>query len=486
MERTDSNHSAVIKRNVSFFEAFLQQESALFQREIGGVPYYHFIRFHFYHLILERLGWIEKPDRREFSSCGRLIRIFFSILRRGYAFGKHVWTTDNNISEILALSGTKRIVRNGIRIDPYVDPFLRSTSRSFVVWESPTLWQHPPNDGDAHLFYLDRILYAALLNRTFIRRGRKRIRQEAKYLCRWARRFDVELEERRIFGMIHTVLSMYNVAERRITECLRAKEVRLILAVNHYEPLKMLIILIARRMGIPVVELQHGNMGRYHIAYNLGFEEAMQTLPDEIFTFGSFWNRTTRIERNGVIMTAVGMPFFEERMRRVHREKPSHKTRILFLSQETIGRWMGGIAFETARRADPDRVEIWYKLHPREYDLWKKIYPESFLTSGIRVFSDADLDDLMAQADVHVGVYSTTVIESLVFGKVLIILEAYGAHYFTDLLETGRAHFAADAGDILDIVDGIETQPMGEQEISRFWCSDSLKKMHRRIDELLA
>jgi hypothetical protein len=306
-----------------------------------------------------------------------------------------------------------------------------------------------------------------------------------EFLVRFGHDFDVELMDKDLFFLIRYAVSLFRVARRRIEQSLARKGVRLVILVNHYQPVKMLVTTIARSAGIPVVELQHGNMGRYHIGYNFGHTDPLPTLPDEIFTFGSFWNETSRIRANGVVLTAVGMPLFEERIRALRPAKPGEKTRVLFLSQETVGPRMGRLAMELSRIVDSEAVEIWYKLHPRERDVWDQHYPEGFGSANIQLFADEDLYDLLNRSDIHVGVYSTTVIESLVFSKPLALVEAYGVHYFTDLLDHGRAYLVRDAPDLLSIIRTSRKKRKQSDDVSIYWQSDSRRRILERIEELL-
>jgi hypothetical protein len=259
---------------------------------------------------------------------------------------------------------------------------------------------------------------------------------------------------------------------------------RMILMVNHYEPMHLLLTRIARQLGIHVVELQHGNMCRYHIGYNFAHQENLKTLPDEIFTFGKYWQDKPRLTANGVRLTATGMPYYESKMQAVDAQPSDGTERILIISQESLGHRFAAIAMALARSLDPNRYKIIYKLHPREYDIWEQVYPEAFRKANIEVMGNVDLYTLLSRCDTHIGVYSTTIIESLGFSKQLILLEGYGAHYFSDLIGRSGIFLARDSDDILKIIQAGRRKDQN-RKAGLYWETDSLRKMVNRIGEIL-
>lgn len=471
----------MLSQTVSFFEQFLKKEQKLFARQIDGIRYWHYIRFQCFDEIIFTKSWIKKSERRKQETLWHKFGIAFSLIKNSllYTIGK-----DTAKTELLVLNSPNKFWQNNRYVEPYIDPWLRGVSFSFTCWEDHLLWRHKKHGRNPHLFYLDSLHLRSRFYSRFRLRNKRLIFDEAAHLVEFARQFSVELSPDKIASFITLTVSQQLSCRHIIRQQLRRKGVRLIVLLNHYDPLKMLITSVARELGIYVVELQHGNMGKYHIAYNFGHNHHLDTLPHEIFTFGKFWNHTTRISQNGVKLTAVGFPYFEERIATVTKPPDSDKTIILFLSQASIGHRMGEIAHALSERLDPDKYEIHYKLHPREYLDWRKTYPPKFIESRIKVVANADLYKLMNQADIHIGVYSTTVMESLAFNKKLILLESYGVHYFLDLIESGRAALAKNADEVLEEIEAPEPQNF-EMDLTYYWEQNSIEKMTRRIEELL-
>jgi hypothetical protein len=247
----------------------------------------------------------------------------------------------------------------------------------------------------------------------------------------------------------------------------------------------MLITTIAKSLGIYVIELQHGTMGRYHIAFNFKITHELAGLPHEIFTFGKFWNETTRISQNGVKLTAVGSPFYEQKIQSITKVQPHPKTRVLFLSQETIGRQLAEMAVALSKKLNPEKYEILYKLHPREYHSWRLNYPKNFADANLQILTNVDLYELLNQSDVHIGVYSTTIMESLAFGKPLILFKTFGVHHFADLVAAGRAILVETVDEMAQVIPRQLKFNADSKDISYYWESNSKEKILRRIQEIL-
>lgn len=466
----------------SFFEDFLEVEKELFFRQIEGFHYWHFIRFHFFEKILISKGWIKKLNRRENATTLDVLKICTGLLINSFRYNLRL---DSKRSELLILNSPKRVQVAGKMIDPYTDVLLKNIPYSCTIWEESTYWRHQKREPNPDLYYFDSLHVEAFTRRLFTPLKGRIIQKEAAYLKDFVKRFHVNISEVGIDALIQKAFYLYCYCSHIIQNRLLKKKVRLIILVTHYDMMKMLVTSIAKSLGIYVVELQHGTMGKYHIAYNFHHQMKLDTLPDEIFTFGKYWNDTTRISQNEIKLTPVGMPYFEQKISQLKRPKKHKKIKILILSQEAIGNRFCAIAVDLFKMLDPHECEILYKLHPKEYDNWQITYSNEFKTSGIQVYDRVDLFQLMNESDIHVGVYSTAVMESLVFGKTLILIESYGVHYFTYLIESGRAYFARNASDIVKIIQSQKCHPSNFENVSYYWELNSMVKMHQRIEEIL-
>lgn len=481
------SQSRLIKEITDFYEVFLETEQELFRRKTAGIRYWHYIRFDFFNELLNGKKWIEKIDHHEHRTLLMKVGIATNLLKNSLLHGVR---KDKSKDDVLVLSSAKKKQKGSSYIDPYTYYWLRKMRHPYTAWEDHLLWSHRKHGQQPGLFFLDDLYVRAIFYRFLMfRKICLASEDEIDFLRQFAMKFDLEIPKRKLISLLTNVVALHKSNFGYIKNKLSEKDIRLVVLINHYEPLKMLIVSIARSLGIYTVELQHGNMGRYHIAYNFGNTNTLTTLPDEILTFGEFWNETTTISQNNVKMTSTGMPFFEENLSQVELSpcmSDNKKVKILILSQEVIGPQLALMAIELFQRLDPDGYEIWYKLHPREYGgSWKVNYPSEFENLNIRVLADCDLYALFAQSDIHIGVYSTTIMEGLAFNKKLILVELYGVHYFSDLINSGRAFFARNSDEIQMAIENDSTQFLTGRGLSYYWEQKSVEKINQRISEIL-
>jgi len=473
-------NSKFVNEVISLFEHFLEVEKPLFEREITGFKYWHFIRFIFILEIFNAKNWIERETILQQSSLIDKISIGFQLFQNSI---KHNIQKDNFESDLLVLnSPNKREIHNKL-IDPYTDTWLNELSIPFTNWEPTLNWRHLKQELEPSLFYLDSLHIRSIINHIFSRKYKKIILEESNFLCVFAKQFNVDLNVNKINHIIANVISKHQFCSKLIKDQLEKKQVKLIVLINHYDPLIMLITSIAKTLGAYIIEIQHGSMGKFHIAYNFKYEEPLDALPNEIFTFGQFWNDTTRIKNNGVKLTSTGMPYFEEKISSLSPPKKNGKIKILFISQDTVGRFLSQIAIELSEKLDLEKYEIWYKMHPREYSNWQKFYSKELSKSDIKVLTNSDIYELMNISDIHIGVYSTTIIESLVFNKKLILVKSYGVHFFLDLIENGRAFFARNVDEVISAIYSQKSQ--SGLDISYFWENNSKNNITQRINTIL-
>jgi hypothetical protein len=204
-----------------------------------------------------------------------------------------------------------------------------------------------------------------------------------------------------------------------------------------------------KSLGIPVIELQHGVIGRFHLAYSFeGKRRSKRMFPDYLLVFGDYWAHCAEytIDSNHVI--SVGFPHFErEKNMCIGTEK---KDQILFLSQAVGGETLSKFAVDLSKAPGFD-YGIVYKLHPRECDGWQGRYPW-LLDSCIEVIDTQEsvLYKLFAESMAQVGLYSTALYEGLGFGLDTFLVDAGGAEYFNLLIENGMVLKVSSVHELLN------------------------------------
>jgi hypothetical protein len=171
-----------------------------------------------------------------------------------------------------------------------------------------------------------------------------------------------------------------------------------------------------KTLKIPVIELQHGTIHKYHFAYSFpGSRRTKRTFPDYLFTFGDFWKKCVEFPIKKDCIFSVGYPFLEKEAAKYF--EVIKKNQILFISQGSSGKELSKFAVDVTNYSDLN-YNVVYKLHPGEYHRWKREYPWLYKERDkIKIVEESiPLYRLMAESKTQVGVSSTAIYEGLYFG----------------------------------------------------------------------
>ncbi len=203
-------------------------------------------------------------------------------------------------------------------------------------------------------------------------------------------------------------------------------------------PFRNPLIAAATDLEIETIEIQHGEISPFNLAYNYPGHKKIPYFPSHMILWGKFWYNPSRmpIEEKNIIYG--GYPFLDREI-----EKYSHikrgGSRILFLSQGKIGKSLSKIALEFANKYK--EYKVIYRLHPSEVEQWKTLYPNLYSYSmkndniTIETKDNNPLHKSFAQSKVVVGVNSTALIESLAANCKLILIDLPGVEYFQSLVD---------------------------------------------------
>jgi hypothetical protein len=286
-------------------------------------------------------------------------------------------------------------------------------------------------------------------------------------------RFDVDID---VEFIISRTLQYRRIEIPFFRILLRLIHPKVIVLVTSYG--KESLIEVAKSLGIPVIELQHGIISPYHPAYSFPNRKmAKSRFPDFLFTFGDFWNSNAEFPIEAERIVSVGFPHLDEEMEL--NSDVFSTDQILFISQWNIGHILSKFAVELSNEKELKR-RIVYKLHPLEYPIWKDKYPW-LADSDIEVIdrSDRSLYSLFAESEVIVGGFSTAIIEGLSFGLRTFLLDVPGIGHLENLVEKG---YVRKITSIRDFLSSIEFEPtMPETKRMTFF----RKKSRNRAAELI-
>lgn len=263
--------------------------------------------------------------------------------------------------------------------------------------------------------------------------------------------------------------SSFRVRRTLTARLLRRWDVRNIFVVVAYG--HPMLTAAAHDVGARVIEMQHGLISRYLVAYDFpeGIEPAYA--PDVILTFGAAWNDAARLPARTKPIV-LGAPHIRDRLDAVPHaaERAPH---ILFLSQPTICDALLDFALRFA--ALPNAPKVLFRLHPgddvaRAQEKLRGADPARIeLSTG---GGGARTLEIQASSHAQIGVFSTAVVEGLACGCRTFIAPLPGRSSMTSLLDKGFGELARDPADLLHRLRTGDRQPAAMPPLDLFFAHE--------------
>lgn len=456
-----------------------EEKNNLFNLEIAGEKYWHYIRFKIFNIIANDKFELGNRDQTVKSKTNKIRTYFFNIvkilMRQPLLILKR--------KDILIFNHPRRILIDGYYTCIFTDFILDHLKYSYYVFELPYQLSHREPTKTKNIKYLDLIHLIFSIKKLF----KKRLINETDM-------FEVKQLERKIEDKFHLKpenLNLEKILKDKLLFIIESKKYyrkiidkikpKLIIEVVHYLNAIISVNEIAKERGIKTVELQHGTMGKYFIPYNFHKKQNLPGFPDEIWLFGAFWKNYSSFPINIDSLREVGFPYLE----RMHNKfndsiKPTNKKIILFLSQWNIGNALSGIAVRLNKLIDKQKYEIYFKLHTAEENIYKKKYP-NLVESDITVInsSNKNIYYYFNIASYQVGVYSTALFEGLRYRLKTFIFKTYGHEQMEKIYRNGYAKLVENELQLFNYLE----EPHDEIDINYLWKSNSLNTIINEINK---
>ena len=471
-----------------------EYENDLFNKKIKGVKFWHYIRFSLY-MDIARQKYHSKEQAHTDLKNKKLIKIMWPKFKQFpyFLYRNPLWRLHQK--DILVLNHQRR-VKNGNYYDCiYTDEILENIKRSYYVFEGPYLEKHFKPIRTKNIKYFDYIYFITLIKRkifkfinpNFWTLCSKDINELYLLLNNINKIFNVNIDFDKVIKETENIILNYKLSKNYYEKILNKVKPKIIVEVSSYSFSRFLFNEIATKRGIPTIELQHGIMGKYHIAYNFFKKMELSTFPDYIFLFGKRWKKDTRFPLKEGKLIVTGFPYFENRVNELrYFNKNSNKENILFVSSEGIGRKLSKLAIELEKIIDPKKYNIIYKLHPNEYEKWKDIYPW-LKNRHIDVIDNNNYDIYyyFNNSNYLVGVASTTIFEGLGFNLKIFIVKIGVSYKITEELSkkkyaklvTSAEEIAYNLGQFEENKEIIQNQ--------YYWEPNSMKKVIKNIERII-
>jgi len=260
---------------------------------------------------------------------------------------------------------------------------------------------------------------------------------------------------------------------------------KLIILVCGYSNDTLALTKAARKLKIPVIELQHGIIGKLHLGYHFPYSKPLgNAFPDYLFVWGQYWKDATNFPISDENIIVSGFPYAEKRLKEY--ASYSKRKQILFISSFNIGKELSKFAIEVLEKLG-DQYEIVYKLHQNERKTWFKNYPWLNHNKNRIKIIDTDnppLYQLFAESEIQVGVGSTAIYEGVYFDCKTYILPLQGYENLNDLISLKHAklieNFDYFVNDILNTNKSLKSLKKPD-----LFASGSIKKIDLELKRIL-
>jgi hypothetical protein len=437
-------------REVCEFFWELESEYQLLNKQLDGLYYWIIIRYKLFNIICEKLGLYEAAHNVKNRKVDKLLaipRYIVNSITKNPLVGKQ--------RDILIFDHPRKSLVDGEYVDIYTDSLIkefRKNEMDFEVIEEDFLRQHLSNNKYSNRKYLDfyylysikkRLLYSPSYN---YETSKMISIIENKVQDKLSLSLDIErlvLKECKIFQLRYDFYSLI----------LKKKQPKKIYSVVSYGFLPL--IAAAKAEGIKVIEIQHGNISKYHLGYsypNVSLNE-LTYFPDELFLFGDFWKGSSYFPISEDRLHSYGFPSLESKLKQFKIDKKNKQ--IVFLSQGSIGKELFSFSLDVAKVLKG--YKIIYKLHPGEFGRWKDEYPkvnEMTDTSNFMVVeNEINLYKLLAESEYHAGVYSTAIYEGIALKSKPILVDLPGIEYMQSLIELSNVPLIKTPGQFVDCLE---------------------------------
>jgi hypothetical protein len=356
-----------------------------------------------------------------------------------------------------------------------LDPLVESTDRDTVFFERPYKISHQRPTKTPQVRYTDLVQYAGNfahktgLSSISLSGEEESILSETNEKIRSRFGVDIPLRE-----MVKEDLALRKVRLKLYNKIIKRTEPQMAFLTVSYNG-RETFVEACQSQGVPVVELQHGVINKYHMGYSYPHEQK-NVFPDYFFSFGDFWSERVDLPLPEENIFAVGYPYLEKESQKYLGAES--KEAVVIISQASVGERLSRFAKRLAKRVDE---RVIYKLHPNEQESWKERYPWLRDSDVSVVKDDPPLYQLLSETKHQIGVNSTALYEGIYFGLDTFIIEAPGSEYMDYLINNDYATAVTSVDEYLSKQ---EDETRTQVDVQFFFEEEPIKNFNRIVEEL--
>ncbi len=412
-----------------FFE--FEYENRLFEKKIDDIYFWNLIRDRIHNNILISCGDMGKTSYTVPKDMSGKIKTF--VLYCIHAFA-NVFTGYKQ-ADTLIVNHPRKVKVD----DKYQDIYsqwlverLKSKGENYLVLDYPKGWSEHYIEKDANTRNLENF---SIIKKVYYKFFAKNTLMNNPDLINISNGLKKEFgSDGDLFNVCFAQMNIFKADYAYYTKILKKIKPKKIyyVVINSLKGL----IAAAHDLDIPIEEIQHGLMSRYHLGYSFPYNDKIPYFPDRMCLFGEYWKDITPLPLKG-----DSFDYYKNSIRKYEplpvKEIKNNKT--VFISQPNIGQHMLKFLKGLLQCKESEDLDIIVKLHPTEYDVWRNIYPELIKMSeysNVTVIDNFDMSlyEILRSSDTVIGVASTALFEALYFGCDVFLMDVPGAEWVKPLI----------------------------------------------------
>ncbi|MDR1722186.1 MAG: sialyltransferase [Methanobrevibacter sp.] len=481
----------------------LEKKHNLNQKMIKKVYYWQLLRMELYNELSRKTGIYSSVGQQTSLGLKDKVISFIPFLKNSLLAnpfkGKYQ-------KDILIFDHPRKVKIENVGFQDIYSYFLSDVlnKNEFELIETPYLNQHTKEKKN-YIKYNDKIILGSYFNRkisffktceTFNKKV-QRIEEDIEKL------FNVKVD---LYKMIQQNILRFKYEYKQYDKLFKKRKPKLIFVVVGYE--NKSVISAAKDNNIPIYELQHGVINKFHMGYHYPNDkiDSIIYFPDKLLSFGEYWNTAADYPISKENIIPIGFQYLENNAskylnnpnfndnklnnynfnannsknnnfndnksnnnenNKIIKGNEKNKKQIIVISQRVIGKELSKFAYESAKSMKENNFV--YKLHPEEYFDWKNNYEYLNQAAKLDNFqvvdtNDSELYELMSKSYYQLGVFSTAIYEGLYFGCKTFVLNIPGVEYLDDLYEK---NYIEKVNTPEELIEKIQTQNLNLKEYDK-------------------
>lgn len=304
---------------------------------------------------------------------------------------------------------------------------------------------------------LDYFNFLIKINNRFLNINKKykfKLDSEALLICKLFK-LDSYIYKNKIINSIINSFSSYKIYKKFYFKLLKRSCPKLIIYQEHYNNAKFTLNEIAKIMKIETIELQHGVIGRGHIAYNFGKKFNIDILPNKVFFWGPYWKETCRFPIGDNNKLVVGFPYHDllilNSLKGINISESEFT--ILIISQPNVRGKFINFTESLINKFQKEKIsfKIIFKLHPKELLTPEKEFEKLNKFKNVTIINNFnhDIYYYLANSNIVIGSFSTVLFQATSFNNQIYIYNDDDYNIYTnDLVNEGYVTRFDDADEL--------------------------------------